>query len=75
MRSKRWVATEVFSALDPTSVGAYLRRYWHPVIAVSELEGSGPRAVPFFGEDLVLYRDGAGDVGLLMKDTLRTLAR
>lgn len=60
--------------MTPTSVGAYLRRYWHPVIAVSELERSGPRAVRFFGDDLVLYRDRAGDVGLLMKDTLRTLA-
>lgn len=47
-----------------TSGGEYLRRYWHPV-AVSSDTGRTPKAVKILGEDLVVFRDGTGAVGLL----------
>ena len=46
-------------------MGDYLRRFWHPVAAASELVDNGTKAVRFFGEDLVLYRDRSGTFGLL----------
>jgi 5,5'-dehydrodivanillate O-demethylase oxygenase subunit len=46
-------------------MGDYLRRYWHPFAAESELQQPGVRACRLFGEDLVLYRDLSGNLGLL----------
>jgi len=54
--------TEVGSG---TRMGEYLRRYWHPVAAESELREPGTRACRILGEDLVLYRDLSGNLGLL----------
>jgi len=48
-----------------TPMGELLRRYWMPVAAVAELDESPTRAVRLLGQDLVLYRDGAGTYGLL----------
>ncbi|MFO0751009.1 MAG: Rieske 2Fe-2S domain-containing protein [Myxococcota bacterium] len=58
-----------------TPMGELLRRYWWPIAAVSELDGPDGRAassalgalkpVRLLGEDLVLYRDGGGTLGLL----------
>ena len=48
-----------------TPMGEYLRRYWHPIGAVSEFEHPGARAIRLFGEDLVLYQDLSGGFGLL----------
>ena len=47
-----------------TPAGAMLRRYWWPVAIAPEL---GARQVPvrLLGEDLVLFRDGGGRLGLL----------
>lgn len=47
-----------------TPCGEYLRRFWHPVGLSAELADL-PRAVRVLGEDLVLFRDGQGQVGLL----------
>jgi len=47
-----------------TPGGEYLRRYWHPVALSSEAERA-PRRVRVLGENLVIYRDGGGRVGLL----------
>lgn len=47
-----------------TPMGELLRRYWHPV-ATSAQATATPRKVRALGEDLVLFRDGAGTVGLL----------
>lgn len=47
-----------------TPCGEYLRRYWQPVGVEAEL-GDLPVAVRILGEDLVLFRDGRGQVGLL----------
>lgn len=48
-----------------TPMGELLRRYWHPVAAVSELDRHPTKAVRLMGEDLVLYRDLGGSYGLL----------
>lgn len=46
--------------------GALLRRYWHPVCPVQELTPERPtRFVRLLGEDLVLYKDKSGHVGLI----------
>ena len=47
-----------------TPCGEYLRRFWQPVAMSSELK-SLPGAVRILGEDLVLFRDRSGRVGLL----------
>ena len=47
-----------------TPCGEYLRRYWHPV-GISDELGSVPKSVRFFGEDLVLFRDAGGRIGLV----------
>jgi len=47
-----------------TPMGEMLRRYWHPV-AKAEDAGATPRRIRALGEDLVLFRDGAGRAGLV----------
>ncbi|MBS38317.1 MAG: (Fe-S)-binding protein [Thiotrichales bacterium] len=47
-----------------TPCGEYLRRFWQPVCIESELNDT-PTAVRIMGEDLVVFKDGAGRVGLL----------
>jgi phenylpropionate dioxygenase-like ring-hydroxylating dioxygenase large terminal subunit len=48
-----------------TPMGELLRRYWHPIALASEADAR-PRAVRALGEDLVLFRDGAGRPGVLL---------
>jgi phthalate 4,5-dioxygenase len=49
-----------------TPGGDLLRRYWQPVALAEELPpGGAPLPVTILGEDLVLFRDDAGRVGLL----------
>jgi nitrite reductase/ring-hydroxylating ferredoxin subunit len=47
-----------------TPGGEYLRRFWHPIGLTSELNDL-PKPVRILGEDLVLFRDGRGEIGLL----------
>ena len=47
-----------------TPAGELLRRYWHPVARSSDATGL-PRKVRLLGEDLILFRDGAGRPGLV----------
>jgi phenylpropionate dioxygenase-like ring-hydroxylating dioxygenase large terminal subunit len=47
-----------------TPMGELLRRYWHPVGLAADAGGT-PRKVRALGEDLILFRDGAGMAGLL----------
>jgi nitrite reductase/ring-hydroxylating ferredoxin subunit len=47
-----------------TPAGEYLRRFWHPIAIAGEL-ADRPRSVTILGEELVLFRDGIGRVGLL----------
>jgi 5,5'-dehydrodivanillate O-demethylase oxygenase subunit len=49
-----------------TPGGELLRRYWHPVAMLSALSDESPTEfVRILGEDLVLFRDKSGDVGLI----------
>ena len=56
---------------DLTEVGAgkpmgeLLRRYWHPIGLVGDA-GTTPRKVRLLGEDLILFRDGSGQPGLVL---------
>ena len=49
-----------------TPCGEYLRRFWHPVAQSGDLKDL-PRAIRILGEDLVIFRDGSGKVGLLLR--------
>jgi len=48
-----------------TPCGELMRRYWHPIAASSQLASHGTKAVRLLGEDLVLYRDRSGRLGLV----------
>ena len=45
-------------------MGELLRRYWHPIGLVADA-GATPKPVRVFGEDLILFRDGRGQAGLV----------
>lgn len=47
-----------------TPGGEYLRHFWHPVALVEELREL-PVAIRILGEDLVIFRDRSGAIGLL----------
>lgn len=56
---------ETLTRVGPgTPGGEMLRRYWHPIAFSSELKGR-PKRRRILGEDLVLFRDDLGRVGLL----------
>ena len=49
-----------------TPAGELLRRYWHPVAVAQELTDEQPtKFVRILGEDLVLFKDKSGNVGLI----------
>jgi 5,5'-dehydrodivanillate O-demethylase len=48
-----------------TPGGEMLRRYWWPVAFADEIKGPRPKKIRLLGEDFVLFRDGAGRLGLL----------
>ena len=48
-----------------TPMGELFRRYWHPFAAVGELEARPTKSIRLLGEDLVLYRDRSGTLGLI----------
>jgi nitrite reductase/ring-hydroxylating ferredoxin subunit len=56
--------TELTHVGPDTHGGEYLRRFWQPIALSSEL-GELPRAVRLLGEDLILFRTGQGELGLL----------
>ncbi|HEX9880110.1 MAG TPA: Rieske 2Fe-2S domain-containing protein, partial [Candidatus Binatia bacterium] len=47
-----------------TPLGDYLRRFWQPVAVSRELKDL-PVAVKIMGEELVVFRDKSGNVGVL----------
>jgi phenylpropionate dioxygenase-like ring-hydroxylating dioxygenase large terminal subunit len=47
-----------------TPGGEYLRRYWQPVALASQLRDLPVRR-KILGEDLIVFRDGSGQIGLL----------
>jgi 5,5'-dehydrodivanillate O-demethylase oxygenase subunit len=48
-----------------TPMGELQRRYWHPIGAVEELKDKYTKRVRLLGEDLVLFRDRSGTLGLI----------
>src|SRR5439155_24152592 len=48
-----------------TPMGGLLRRYWYPIAVNSELVEEPVKKVRLLGEDLVLYRDRSGRLGLI----------
>lgn len=48
-----------------TPCGNLLRRYWHPISPAVDLEKPGTKKVRILGEDLVLFRDRSGNLGLI----------
>ncbi len=48
-----------------TPMGNLLRRYWYPVGAIAELEKEPVQPVRLLGEDLTLFRDAKGELGLI----------
>ena len=48
-----------------TPLGETMRRYWHPVAPVATLDENPVRRVKLLGEELVLYRDNSGQLGLI----------
>lgn len=48
-----------------TPMGELMRQYWHPVSAAVDLQEKPTKPVRILGEDLVLYKDGSGKIGLI----------
>ena len=48
-----------------TPMGELMRRYWQPIAGYSELSANPTKAVRLLGEDLVLYKDRSGTLGLI----------
>ena len=60
------VENDRFTRVGPgTPMGELLRRYWHPIAAVAEMDDVVIKPVRLMGEDLVLYKDAAGHYGLV----------
>src|SRR5215470_1465841 len=58
---------ETLTRVGPgTPGGELLRRYWHPIALASDLTDEKPvKFVRILGEDLVLFKDKQGRLGLL----------
>jgi nitrite reductase/ring-hydroxylating ferredoxin subunit len=48
-----------------TPCGELMRRYWQPAALSEELIADKPLPVTLFGEELILFRDGQGNPGLI----------
>src|SRR5487761_472647 len=48
-----------------TPMGELMRRYWHPIGAAAELIDRPTKEVTLLGEELVLYKDRQGRLGLI----------
>ena len=49
-----------------TPMGQLMRRYWHPIAGSSAVNEENPtKEVRLLGEDLILYRDASGTLGLI----------
>jgi 5,5'-dehydrodivanillate O-demethylase len=58
--------TERLTRVGPgTPAGEYLRRFWYPVAALTELDEWPVKKIRLLGEDLALYRTEDGTLGLL----------
>lgn len=50
-----------------TPCGELMRRYWHPIAAEQEIDEHSTKKVRLLGEDLVLFRDRQGRLGLIQE--------
>src|SRR5438132_9904659 len=50
-----------------TPMGNVLRRYWHPVATVPDLDREKVLGLRILGEDLALYRSDRGEPGLVQQ--------
>ncbi len=57
---------EITSSDPGTPLGEYMRRFWQPVCFSNQLRDV-PHPIRILGEDLVAFRDGSGNVGILHK--------
>jgi len=48
-----------------TPMGNLMRRYWHPIAATSQLAEEPVKPIRLLGEDLVLFQDASGRLGLI----------
>ena len=59
-------ANDRYTRVGPgTPTGELMRRYWHPVAAVSQMNDKWTMKVRLLGEDLILYKDRSGAFGLM----------
>ena len=57
---------ELLTRVGPgTRMGNLLRRYWQPIAAVAEMSARWTKRVRLLGEDLVLFKDRSGTLGLI----------
>ncbi|HEV8022610.1 MAG TPA: Rieske 2Fe-2S domain-containing protein, partial [Candidatus Lustribacter sp.] len=57
---------EVLTRIGPgTPMGALMRRYWHPIAGISQMRDAWTKRISILGEDLVLFRDRSGKLGLI----------
>lgn len=57
---------ELLTRIGPgTPMGELQRRYWHPIGGIDELKDRWTKRVRLLGEDLVLYKDRSGKLGLI----------
>jgi phthalate 4,5-dioxygenase oxygenase subunit len=59
---------ELLTRTDPgTVMGDYLRRFWIPCMVAHEVPGpdEAPKRLRLLGEDLIVFRDTAGRVGVM----------
>lgn len=55
---------EITASGPGTPLGEYIRRFWQPVCFSEQLKDL-PQAIRILGEDLVAFRDGSGEVGVM----------
>jgi 5,5'-dehydrodivanillate O-demethylase len=54
-----------YSRVGPgTPTGELMRRYWHPIMAVSQMNDKHTKKIKLLGEDLILWKDRSGTFGL-----------
>ena len=63
-RSKKVSVADIPHVSPGTPAGDWFRRYWIVVSAMRDLHDI-PKAIKILGEDLVLFRDQAGKIGLI----------
>jgi 5,5'-dehydrodivanillate O-demethylase len=57
---------ELLTRIGPgTPAGNYMRRFWQPIAALSDMEDRWTMRVRLLGEDLVLYKNREGGLGLV----------